>query len=180
MRKPMELAMTIDYTDELDAGWVIFPLHQIIRDASGARCGCGDTECEAIGKHPRASNWQHTQPYDDEQLAYLEDFDGDFFGNQLIDNHGVVVATSGLVIVDVDGRNGGFESAKALAHIREQARYIVRTGSGNGEHWYFTIPAEWVGKSLSGTLRDYPGIDFMSTGYVVGVGCEHASGQRPP
>lgn len=170
--------MTIDYTDELDAGWVIFPLHQIIRDASGARCGCGAPECEAIGKHPRASNWQHTQPYDDEQLAYLEDFDGDFFGNQLIDNHGVVVATSGLVIVDVDGRSGGFESAKALAHIREQARYIVRTGSGNGEHWYFTIPAEWVGKSLSGTLRDFPGIDFKSTGYVVGVGCEHASGQR--
>ena len=70
--------MAIDYTDELDAGWVIFPLHQIIRDAAGARCGCGDHECEAIGKHPRASNWQHTQPYDDEQLAYLEDFDGDF------------------------------------------------------------------------------------------------------
>ena len=69
MRKPMELAMTADYTDELDAGWVIFPLHQIIRDASGARCGCGDPECEAIGKHPRASNWQHTQPYDDEQLV---------------------------------------------------------------------------------------------------------------
>jgi len=170
--------MAIDYTDELEADWIIFPLHQIIRGAKGVRCGCGDAECEAIGKHPRASNWQHSQPYDDDQLAYLEDFDGDFFGNQLIDNHGVVVASSGLIIVDVDGRNGGFESAKTLDLIRAKAQYIVRTGSGNGEHWYFTVPADWFGKSLAGTLRDFPGIDFKSTGYVVGVGCEHASGQR--
>lgn len=168
----------VDYTDELDAGWVIFPLYPIMRTAEGVRCGCLNPECEAIGKHPRASNWQHTQPYDEEQLAYLEDFEGEYFGNQLIDSHGIVVASSGLLVVDVDGRNGGFASAEKLKHIREQARYIVRTGSGNGEHWYFTIPAEWVGKSLSGTLRDYPGIDFKSTGFVVGAGCEHVSGQR--
>lgn len=168
----------IDYTDELDAGWVIFPLYPIMRTAEGVRCGCLNPACEAIGKHPRASNWQHTQLYDEEQLAYLEDFEGEYFGNQLIDSHGVVVASSGLLVVDVDGRNGGFASAEKLKRIREQARYIVRTGSGNGEHWYFTIPAEWVGKSLSGTLRDYPGIDFKSTGFVVGAGCEHVSGQR--
>lgn len=168
----------IDYTDELQAGWIIFPLHTINRTASGVTCGCLDPDCQAIGKHPRASNWQHTQPYDEDQLAYLEDFEGEFFGNQLIDNHGIVVASSGLLIVDVDGRNGGFASAEKLQHIRQQAGYIVRTGSGNGEHWYFSIPAEWIGKALSGTLRDYPGIDFKSSGFVVGVGCEHASGQR--
>lgn len=168
----------IDYTDELAAGWIIFPLHPIMRTAEGVRCGCGEPECQAIGKHPRASNWQHTQPYDEDQLAYLEDFEGEFFGNQLIDNHGIVVASSGLLVVDVDGRNGGFASAERLQHIRQQAGYIVRTGSGNGEHWYFSIPADWIGKSLSGTLRDYPGIDFKSTGFVVGAGCEHASGGR--
>lgn len=170
--------MAIDYTDELEAGWIIFPLHQIIRSSTGVSCGCSDPECPTIGKHPRASNWQHTQPYDADQLEYLEDFDGEFFGNQLIDNHGVVVASSGLLVVDVDGRNGGFDSASSLQHIRKQAKYIVRTGSGNGEHWYFTIPSDWIGKSLSGTLSDYPGIDFKSTGFVVGAGCEHASGQR--
>jgi hypothetical protein len=170
--------MAVDYTDELEADWIIFPLHAILRTAEGVRCACGDLECSAIGKHPKASNWQHTQPYDDEQLALLEDHDGEWFGNQLLDNHGVVVATSGLLVVDVDGRNGGFESAAQLAHIREQAGYIVRTGSGNGEHWYFTVPADWTGKSLSGTLRDYPGIDFKSTGFVVGTGCEHESGNR--
>src|SRR5690554_4916781 len=112
----------IDYTDELDAGWVIFPLYLIMRTAEGVRCGCLNPACEAIGKHPRASNWQHTQPYDEEQLAYLEDFEGEYFGNQLIDSHGIVVASSGLLVVDVDGRNGGFASAEKLKHIREQAR----------------------------------------------------------
>src|SRR5690554_7570562 len=100
-----------------------------MRTAEGVRCGCGEPDCSAIGKHPRASNWQHTQPYDDDQLAILEDHSGEWFGNQLLDNHGIVVASSGLLVVDVDGRNGGFESAAQLAHIREQARYIVRTGS---------------------------------------------------
>lgn len=170
--------MAVDYTDEIDAGWVVFPLHPIMRTAEGVRCGCGEPECQAIGKHPKASNWQHTQPYDDEQLAILEDHSGEWFGNQLLDNHGIVVASSGLLVVDVDGRNGGFDSAERLAHIRAQARYIVRTGSGNGEHWYFQVPCDWIGKSLSGTLRDYPGIDFKSTGFVVGAGCEHVSGNR--
>lgn len=170
--------MAVDYTDEIDAGWIVFPLHPIMRTAEGVRCGCGDPECQAIGKHPKASNWQHTQPYDDEQLAILEDHEDEWFGNQLLNNHGVVVTSSGLLVVDVDGRNGGFASAERLQHIREQARYIVRTGSGNGEHWYFLVPADWIGKSLSGTLRDYPGIDFKSTGFVVGVGCEHVSGNR--
>lgn len=168
----------VDYTDELAADWIIFPLYPIVRTAAGVSCGCGEPDCGAIGKHPRASNWQHTQPYDEAQLAYLEDFDDEFFGNQLVDNHGVVVASSGLLVVDVDGRNGGFDSAESLQHIRDQSCYIVRTGSGNGEHWYFSVPQEWVGKSLSGTLRDYPGIDFKSSGFVVGVGCEHVSGQR--
>lgn len=170
--------MAVDYTDEIDAGWVVFPLHPIMRTAEGVRCGCGEPECQAIGKHPKASNWQHTQPYDDEQLAILEDYEDEWFGNQLLNNHGVVVTSSGLLVVDVDGRNGGFASAERLQHIREQARYIVRTGSGNGEHWYFMVPSDWIGKSLSGTLRDYPGIDFKSTGFVVGVGCEHVSGNR--
>lgn len=170
--------MAVDYTDEIDAGWVVFPLHPIMRTAEGVRCGCGEPECQAIGKHPKASNWQHTQPYDDEQLAILEDHEDEWFGNQLLNNHGVVVTSSGLLVVDVDGRNGGFASAERLQHIREQARYIVRTGSGNGEHWYFMVPSDWIGKSLSGTLRDYPGIDFKSTGFVVGAGCEHVSGNR--
>lgn len=168
----------IDYTDALGAGWRIFPLHDILHTPDGKRCGCLDPDCPAIGKHPRSAAWQHTQDWDETQLEYLEDFDGVFFGNQLLDGYGIVVKTSGLLVVDVDGRNGGFETAKELEHIRDQAAFIVRTGSGNGEHWYFKVPADWQDKPLSTTLHTHKGVDFKSTGYVVGSYSEHASGLR--
>lgn len=168
----------IDYTDALDAGWRIFPLHDIVITSDGKRCGCGDPECKTIGKHPRSAAWQHTQDWDDTQLAYLEDEDGTFFGNQFLDGYGIVTNTSELLVVDVDGRNGGFESAKSLQKVREKCGYIVRTGSGDGEHWYFKRPAESLGKALCTNLAQYKGIDFKSTGYVVGAYSEHESGLR--
>lgn len=165
----------VDYTDAIDQQWRIFPLHGIIETSNGKACGCGEPECKAIGKHPRIDGWQNVQLYDEDQLAYLEDFDGMFFGNQLLDHYGIVVSTSGLLVVDVDGRNGGFESAEKLKHIREQCEFIVKTGSGSGEHWYFKSDGE---VSLRTKLTDYPGIDFKSTGFVVGCGSLHASGYR--
>lgn len=163
--------MSVDYTDALDAGWRIFPLYPI----KNGKCTCEKEDCKDAGKHPKAGNWQHTQPLDETQLAYLEDFDGLFFGNQLIDNYGIVVNTSGLIVVDVDGRNGGFESAKKITAMRDQCGFIVRTGSGGGEHWYFKNTSD---QSLRTNLSDYPGIDFKSTGFVVGCGSLHASGVR--
>lgn len=171
--------MQTTYKHALEAGWVVFPLHPIVKHPQqGLSCACGDTKCAAIGKHPRASNWQHTGVFDEQQLAYLEDEAGQFFGNQLLRHHGVLLPASSLLVVDVDGRNGGWKSAERLADIRAQAGYIVKTGSGDGEHWYFHIPSEWRGRSLVTSLKDYPGIDFKSTGFVVGAGCDHFSGRR--
>lgn len=163
--------MAVDYTDALSANWIIFPLYPI----KNGKCTCENEGCEAAGKHPKAKNWQHSQHLDETQLAYLEDFDGLFFGNQLLDHHGVLVDKSKLLVVDVDGRNGGFESAEKLKHVRGQAAYIVKTGSGAGEHWYFKNTSE---KSLRAALSEYPGIDFKSTGFVVGAGSLHVSGMR--
>lgn len=159
-----------DYTDAFNAGWHIFPLHPIVNGA----CSCAEDDCEAAGKHPKNKAWQHTPVWDDNQMAYLEDDEGIFGGNQLLDHYGVVVNLSGLLVVDWDGRNGGEASAEKLAHIRAQCGFVVRTGSGAGEHWYF----KHDGQPLRQSLRDYPGIDFKSTGYVVGCGSIHASGMR--
>jgi len=160
----------VDYTDAIEAQWIIFPLHPVIN----GKCGCENPKCAAAAKHPKASNWQHSTLYDDDQLEYLEDFEGVYFGNQLLDHYGVLV--KGLLVVDVDGRNGGFESAEKLQHIRAQSKFIVRTGSGGGEHWYFKLSDD-VGR-LAQNLKDYPGIDFKSSGFVVGCGSLHASGMR--
>ena len=105
----------IDYTDALDANWIIFPLH----GATNGKCHCGNDECKAILKHPVASNWQHTERYDEAQLAYLEDEDEIFKGNQLIDHYGVLVNKSGLIVVDVDGRNGGMDKTALSTDVRQ-------------------------------------------------------------
>lgn len=166
----------IDYDDALAAGWRIFPIHPMTFKNGIGQCTCGNPNCDpkSAGKHPRNSNWQHTPEWDEVQLATLIDEDGIFDGNQFEGHYGVVVNTSGLVVVDVDGRNGGWESAKKLQHIRDACMFVVATGSGDGEHWYFKKPEGCP--DLRYKHDYYPGIEFKSTGYVVGCGSMHRIG----
>lgn len=123
-------------------------------------------------KKPQSANWQHTPEWSQEQFDCMHDagcFETGF---------GVVV--NGLLIVDVDARNGGVESFSKLCgdlgiDLLSESGFAVATGSGNGSmHVYFRAPAD---TSLVQSHDKYPGIDFKSTGYVVGAGSLHASGQ---
>ena len=151
-----------------EAGYRVFGLHPIRKDGS---CGCGTKDCKAVGKHPLASNWQHTPHWSEDQIEVMEETD------QFITGFGVLVR--GLLVIDVDARNGGVESYEAL--IRDVpsiagAGMIVETGSGGGSrHLYFKCDE---GLALAQHHPDYPGIDFKSSGYVVGPGSLHASGRK--
>jgi hypothetical protein len=93
---------------------------------------------------------------------------------------GYGVLMRGLFVIDIDARNGGVDSFLRLRHdfaAVEKAGLIVNTGSGEGsQHLYFSLPA--VMPALMQHHPDYPGIDFKSSGYVVGPGSMHASGKR--
>lgn len=166
----------IDYEDALAVGWRVFPIHAMTFKNGIGECTCNSPNCDpkSAGKHPRNSNWQHTPEWDEVQLATLLDEDGIFDGNQFEGHYGIVVNTSALVVVDVDGRNGGWESAKKLQHIRDACMFVVATGSGDGEHWYFKKPEG--SPELRYKHDEYPGIEFKSTGYVVGCGSMHRIG----
>ena len=157
------------YRDWIDAGYRVFPLHDINPDSS---CGCGDTECNSVGKHPTQNNWQQTPVWDDEQLDSFEEL------GWMDSGYGIVVA-GGLLVIDKDPRNGGEEGyAQLVADIPEiaTAGFIVETGRKDGGlHIFFLVPA---GLSLVQTLRKYKGIDFKSSGFVVGAGSLHASGKK--
>jgi len=78
-----------------------------------------------------------------------------------------------LVVVDVDVRNGGDDSLKALEekHDNLPNTMVVKTGGG-GRHYYF------VSKARVGKGKLAPGIDIQGHGsYVVGPGSVHESGQ---
>ena len=155
------------YREFLDANIPVFALWPIV----AGKCGCGDPECSVPGKHPLASNWQFSPVWSDEQLETMEEMD------QFSTGYGVL--TDGLLVVDVDERNGGAESYARLLEAVPSiagAGLIVRTGSGGeSKHLYFSVdePTAMV-QSLAG----YKGIDFKSTGYVVGPGSLHESGGR--
>ena len=151
--------------DYLEAGFRVFGIHGV----NNGVCGCGDPECEALFKHPRISNWQNVPHWSDEQI---ETFDamGHF-------DTGFGVLCSGFLIIDVDSRNSGVDSFKQLCKdIPEAAtaKFVVNTGSGGGsQHHYFRLSEPLP---LVQSHKDYPGIDFKSSGYVIGAGSMHASG----
>lgn len=153
--------------DYLEAGLKVFGIHKI----EGGECSCEKKECNAAGKHPIASNWQHTPDWSEDQLDTMEEM-GHF-------DTGFGVVVNGLIVVDVDARNGGIESYKKLCKdigvdLTEESKFVVMTGSGNGSmHVYFRAPEN---KSLLQHHNEYEGIDFKSSGFVIGAGSLHKSG----
>lgn len=149
-----------------EAGYYIFGLYQIRADGS---CGCEYPDCKNIGKHPIRAGWQHPLRLDEEQ------FDNGEAAGQFKTGYGVL--TRGLLVIDVDAKNGGVDSFKLLMDkLPELATcgFVVDTGSGGGsQHWYFKYTGD---KALRQMHDEYPGIDFKSTGYVVGPGSKHKSG----
>lgn len=143
-----------------------------IKGVTDGVCDCGNPKCAALLKHPWFSNWQHTPEWSDEQLELMEEM------GQLDYGYGVVV-NDGLLVIDVDARNGGMASyTKLIEKIPSLtgAGLIVETGSGNGsKHLYFKAPS---GVALMQHHEDYPGIDLKSIGYVVGPGSKHISGKN--
>jgi hypothetical protein len=154
------------YRDFWKAGYKIFPLYGANKDGS---CQCGDPDCEAVFKHPRISQWSIIPLFDEDVINDYEEF------GQFATGYGVLC--SGLLVIDVDARNGGVESVARLIHEYpsiNESRLEVATGSGGGsKHIYFRLPEPIA---LIQSHTDYPGIDFKSSGYVVGPGSRHASG----
>jgi len=158
----------MDHRDYQDAGFKVFGLH----GATNGICNCGQLDCDAPFKHPIVSGWLNTPDWDEDQFEAMETA-GNF-------DTGYGVLCDGYLVVDIDARNGGIDSWKKLNEDLDGAlmacNFIVRTGSGgDSRHLYFKSPQ---GVALSGKHPDYPGIDFKSTGYVVGAGSQHISGAR--
>lgn len=155
------------FLDYMDAGFRVFPLHNII---DGTQCGCGNPECKALGKHPKACNYQNTtERWDDDQLQSIKMGMQTGFG-VLLDRH---------LVIDVDPQNGGEKSYERLVRdtgidFMRESKFYVQTGGG-GWHIYFNKPE---GMLLRSSLPDYPGIDFKHSGFVVGWGSRHRKGGR--
>lgn len=146
-------------------GWSVLPMHSV----SSGRCTCGCTSCAAPGKHPRIA-WEGLT----DRLP-LEEEVRRWWGRWPEANLGVVTgARSGLVVIDVDPRNGGDVTLAALEDLYAPmpATVVALTGGG-GIHVYFRHPGERL------PCRPIaPGLDLKADGGLVVVPPSiHASGR---
>ncbi|UCS82867.1 DNA primase/polymerase [Yersinia phage vB_YenS_P400] len=145
-----------------------FPIIGIRQMDENRECMCERPECKSAGKHPIMSDWQHGYMWDDEQIENMEEM------GQL---KAFGILTNGYLVVDIDPRNGGDEGYEALCEsvdmeLADEAGFVVSTGGG-GKHIYFKLPE---GLKLKSHDKRFKGIDFKSSGFVIGCGSFHKSG----
>lgn len=88
-------------------------------------------------------------------------------------NIGISCNPSGLVVLDIDPRNGGSETlAWAESKLGRLPDTVMAITGGDGLHYYFRHP----GGTLRGKAGD--GIDVKDHGYVLAPPSLHPSGER--
>jgi hypothetical protein len=132
----------------------------------GGQCTCKTVRCSAPGKHP--APWQRGQNKGVYNARPAKDCSESDFSQY---NLGVACG-NGLLVVDIDPRNGGH----IAWHELSKGQYLpdtweVSTGSG-GTHIYYRVPHGVTVKSQS-----FRGIDIQSAGkYVVAPPSMHRDG----
>jgi len=154
-------------TSYAERNWFVVPIHGVRDDHT---CTCYRRErCHSPGKHPfarlapsgvlDASRYVPTVSFWYEACPWM--------------NIGIALGASGLVVVDVDPRNGGHETlAEVLAvHGPLPETLTVKTGGG-GEHYYFLDPDRQYSSYLIG-----PGLEIKAgNALVVAPPSDHKSG----
>jgi hypothetical protein len=147
----------------------VMPVHGLAWHHDKIGCTCGKKDCKSVGKHPIFHQWQKIMENDFSTISR-------WYQRYPWANLGVITGkVSNLVVLDIDPKNGGYESLQEV-----QERYgefpetpQVTTGSG-GAHYYFKHPGFHIG-NRAGFLGK--GIDFRGDGgFVVAPKSAHASG----
>lgn len=157
-------------------GWKIIPCHGIKSDL---RCTCkGDhIEPKDAGKHA-VNSWNTTNTSDPETIRR-------WWSTEPMYNIGVVCRSSGFLVLDIDPRNGGFESyEKFKSMLGEPLPKTIEALTGNynfgenivrGRHVFFKCDPseEFIGNLSAAGLE---GIDVKHNGYVLIAPSNHYSG----
>ena len=163
-KKPLDLLTAALRYAEL--GLSVVPVHTIKDEGS---CSCKDGKaCGSPGKHPRTQHGIHDATRD---RAAIESF----WARWPDANIGIATGrASGIVVIDVDPRNGGLETFERLqAELGPLPTTPMAFTGGGGAHLIFNLPAITVRKASAG-----PGIDVLGDGcmMVAPPSC-HVSGE---
>ncbi|CAA9890530.1 hypothetical protein METHB2_240003 [Candidatus Methylobacter favarea] len=150
-----------------ERGWFVIPLHSV----ENGQCTC-KRQCKSPGKHPIFNNWQAKATTDPAQIKQ-------WWNKYSFANIGIVTGQkSGLVVIDIDPRNGGDASLQDLIDAYADfnailATYTVMTG-GNGSHFYYHYSKAFKSLKNHGLGK---GIDIKADGgYILAPPSNHVSG----
>ena len=139
-------------------GWHIFPVWSVDKYK---QCRCGtpnDAPGHKPGKHPQGklAHYGHNDATTDESKIR------NWWTNDPDAGIGLSLAASGLLAVDIDPRNGGWESLAEIEsrHGKLVSRCVAKT-QGGGEHHLFLVDSTIVVPSKLAT-----GIDLKHRGYI--------------
>lgn len=146
-------------------GWPVIPIHSV----QDGHCSCGRAACSSIGKHPRTAHGLKDATVEEAQIQ-------DWWRLWPDANVGIVTGNqSGLVVLDIDPRNGGADSLTDLqGRNGALPKTIQSLTGGGGHHFFFQHPG--------GIVKSKPivkGVDVKADGgYVVAPPSTHGSGER--
>lgn len=144
-------------------GWQLIPLHSV----ENQKCTCKNSLCASPAKHPLSQHGLKDASSDSKQIEQ-------WWSRWPFANIGIVTGKkSGIVVLDIDAKNNGFDGLAALEkkYGTLPASLRVRTGGG-GLHIYFRAP-KFELRNRTGLV---PGIDFRGEGgYVVAPPSKHIS-----
>lgn len=157
--KPVEPHQPIEYALAYAAlGWPVIPLHTVRE----GKCSCSNDKCENQGKHPHwfTPNGIDNSTTDADTIRRWWEAVPDM-------NIGIHLQPAGLLVVDVDPRNGGDTSLLPFDLDTLSAR------TGNGEHFIYRVPEGYEPVS-----SQWAGVDIKWRGYIVAEPSLHLTGRR--
>ena len=161
--KPDMLRHALGYAER---DWHVFPLHSPVGDG----CSCGKPDCTDQAKHPRTAHGLIDATTDPEKIR-------EYWARWPDANIGIRTGQiSGIVVLDIDAKNGGVESWTELQDINGRVDALTCLTGGGGLHLYFEAPEDEL-KSTTGEIA--AGVDTRAEGgYVVAPPSLHISGNR--
>lgn len=149
----------------IDHGYAIFPVFSV----NNGICRCGKYDCKSAGKHSKLGTGPSAATKNIKTIQNMQ---------TLWQNANIGIATgkiSGIVVLDIDPRDGGDGILKVIEAQYEKLPETVTTISGgNGLHYYFKYPEY----DIPSRNQFKAGLDFKSDGdWIIAPPSRHIAGR---
>ena len=152
-------------------GWPVLPVWWV----EEGRCACGADDCHHPGKHPLGKLVPHGRKDATVETSLIRAW----WTRYPRANIGILTGLeSGIIVVDIDPRNGGTESKRQLELLGNFPHTPSVITGGDGEHFFMKHPDSGQYIKSRPKLGAFPGIDLKGDGgYVVAPPSNHISGK---